>query len=683
MKRLFLLLIAGTLTAACGPSDPSSPAADTAGNAQPLKSGVELDGMDTTVRPQDDFFAYANGNWVRNNEIPDDRSSWGSFQMLADNGLKQLRTIVEESADAREDAEAAKISAFYRAWMDEQRVAAAGLEPVADLLEQIDALSTHDDVVRFFGEHNEIGIDGPLSVFIGQDRKAPDTYITIIQQSGLGLPDRDYYFDDSERGQELLAAYTEYAADLLRLADHPSPADAAATIVALETTIADGHWDQVRNRDANATYNKVTSAELGELLGNINATQFFEGLGIGEQTHYIARQPSFLEAYNAMFVEQPVSAWQDYLRLRVLSSFAPFLTEELVTAQFDFYGRTLQGRKEQQDRWKRAINSLNRNLGELLGQVYVRKHFPPEAKVRMDRLVANLILAYEESISQLDWMSDETKAKALDKLAKFTPMIGYPDEWRDYTSLEVSADELVRNIRNARIHEHYRQVDKLGKPVDKGEWFMSPQTVNAYYNPPANQIVFPAAILQPPFFDLEADDARNYGAIGMVIGHEIGHGFDDQGSKYDGDGNLNNWWTDADRERFEERTAALVAQYNRYEPLPGLNINGELTLGENIGDLGGTAIALRAYELSLDGAEAPIIDGMTGRERFFLGLAQVWRSKYRNEAVELQVKSDPHSPAYFRVNGVVRNIDAFYETFGVGPDDEHFLPADERVRIWR
>lgn len=470
---------------------------------------------------------------------------------------------------------------------------------------------------------------------------------------------------------------------MLSLSGYADAADAALRIVALETALAEHQWTRVENRQAEKTYNKVSGDEFAATLSNLDTARYLEGIGVGTQANLIVSQPSYLDGLNSLFTEIPVATWREYLRLQIVDSFASVLSSDLGERRFDFYGRLLQGRESQQDRWKRAIGALNANMGELLGQIYVERHFPPEAKRRMDELVGNLIRAYEESISNLDWMSDETRIKALEKLAKFTPMIGYPDKWRDYSELEISPDDLVTNIRSARTFEHYRQVDKLGTPVDRSEWFMSPQTVNAYYSPTRNQIVFPAAILQPPFFDLNADDARNYGAIGMVIGHEIGHGFDDQGSKYDGDGNLQNWWTDEDRERFEARTGKLVEQFNGHEALPGLFVNGELTLGENIGDLGGTAIALRAYELSLNGEEAPIIDGMTGRERFFLGLAQVWRSKYRDEAIELRVKSDPHSPPYFRVNGVVPNIDAFYETFDVREGDAHYLPPGERVRIWR
>lgn len=681
MNRYRFTLLAAWLLAGCGQSPLPS---DAAAAPQPrLDSGIDQDGMDLSVRPQDDFFAYANGKWVNTTEIPADQSAWGSFQLLRDNGLEQLRTIIKDASDGGANDRGAKIAAYYDAWLDEDRIDSLGIAPIADLLTEIDALENHEQVVAFFGARNELGIDGPIGLYVGQDRKSPDEYIVIAGQSGLGLPDRDYYFDETERGLELRAAYLDFVSAILSLSGHADAEAAAERTLALETQIAEHHWDKVENRDAEKTYNKVSGEELAAMLSNFDTDAFFAGIGSGVQEHLIVRQPSFLAAFNDMFPKVPLATWQDYLRLQVLTSYANFLTDEFVDTNFDFYGKTLQGREEQQARWKRAINSINGNLGELLGQIYVEKHFPPEAKHRLDELVGNLILAYEESINNLDWMSDDTKAKALDKLSKFTPMIGYPDKWRDYSNLQISNDDLVGNIRSSRVFEHYRQLDKLGTPVDRSEWSMSPQTVNAYYSPARNQIVFPAAILQPPFFDMDADDARNYGAIGLVIGHEIGHGFDDQGSKYDGEGNLRNWWTDDDRSRFEERTGALVEQYNGFEALPGLFVNGELTLGENIGDLGGAAIAMRAYELSLGGAEAPIIDGLTGRERFFLGMAQVWRSKYRDEALELRVKSDPHSPPYFRVNGVVPNVDAFYETFDVNDGDALYLPPEARVRIWR
>lgn len=682
MNKFIAYLATGFLLFGCSQTDaPADTPKDTA--AKSLKSGIDRAGMDFGVRPQDDFFAYANGTWIKETVIPADQSGWGSFQILSEAGLDQLQTIIQDVADSSDDAKTAKIGDFYNAYVDLERVNELGISPVADLLTQIDAVSSHTQVVEFFATTNELGIDGPFNFRIGQDVKSPDNYILITWQSGLGLPDRDYYFDESERGMELRTKYVNFIADLLSLSDYTDAKAAAERIMAVETQLAEHHWDKVDNRDPIKRYNKVSGEELAAMLANFDTNVFFNGVGTGVQDYVIVSQPSFVAAFNDLFPTVPVDTWKEYLRLQVLTAYANVLSQNFVDVNFDFFSKTLRGNEEQRPRWKRAINAINGSLGELLGQLYVEKHFPPEAKTRMMTMVNNLVLAYEESISNLEWMSDETKVKALDKLSKFTPMIGYPDKWRDYSELQISADDLVGNIRRARTFNHYRQVDKLGSPIDRSEWFMPPQRVNAYYNPPMNQIVFPAAILQPPFFVFDAEDARNYGGIGLVIGHEIGHGFDDQGSKYDGDGNLANWWTDEDRRRFEERTNMLVEQYNAFEPLPGFFINGKLTLGENIGDLGGASIALRAYEMSLDGKESPIIDGMTGKERFFLGMAQIWRAKYRDEVVELRVKNDPHSPAYYRVNGVVPNINEFYETFDVNEGDAHYLPKEERVVIWR
>lgn len=681
--KIHLVLIAGAaMLVGCGPQD----AADVT-TSEPqisLNSGIDLEGMDRSIRPQDDFFGYANNGWLKDVEIPADQSSWGSFNILYDNGLGQLQTIIEAAAaDVADSESGARIGNYYKAWMNEEKIDAAGLAPLRTILAEVDSLESHHDVVAFLGTSSELGIDLPFGLGISQDVKNPERYVVIAGQSGLGLPDRDYYFDESERGLEIRQQYQAYVESILGLANTDDAKAAAERIIGLETQLAEHQWTRVANRDPEARYNKYTDAELEELLSNLDLDTYFAGIGSGRQAYVIVGQPSYFEAFNELFTDIPITTWQEYLRLQVLGSFANFLNSDFVDVQFEYTGKTLRGQQEQTPRWKRAVSSINGNLGELLGQLYVEKHFPPEAKTRMEDMVQHLILAYEESIQNLAWMSDATRVKALEKLSKFSPKIGYPNKWRDYSSLDIADDDLVGNIMRARSFNHYRQIDKLGKPIDREEWFMSPQTVNAYYNPPMNQIVFPAAILQPPFFDLEAEDARNYGAIGMVIGHEIGHGFDDSGSQYDGDGNLKNWWTEEDRTRFEARTDLLVEQYNSLEALPGLFVNGKLTLGENIGDLGGAAIALRAYEISLGDEASPVIDGLTGNERFFLGAAQVWRSKSRAQATELRIKSDPHSPPIFRVNGVVPNVDAFYETFNVRAGDEHYLPAEKRVRIWR
>ena len=646
-------------------------------------SGLALQGMDLEVRPQDDFFAYANGRWMRETEIPADKSSWGSFNILHEKSLDQLQVIIQEAANNEtEDATQQSIGNYYKAFQDTETIDELGLSPLSTELVMIEIMETHADVASYFGRSNVFGIDSPLNFWIDQDAKDSTQYIVYFTQSGLGLPDRDYYFDETERGQEILKKYRAYIDQLMTLAKAKIGEQTVDNIIAIETALAEKHWTQVDNRNRDLTYNKLSNTALQALLPNYQLTLFLDGLGIGEQSKVIVRQPSYAQALNQIFTDTSVKQWQDYLRFKVLSTYAPYLPEAYEQLSFDFYQRTLSGQPEQQPRWKRAVNSINSNIGELLGQLYVAKHFPPEAKGRMVELVDQLIAAYRLSISELEWMSPTTREKALEKLATFTPKIGYPDKWKDYSSLEIKADELLGNIRRANQFNHQLQIDKLGKAVDRSEWFMAPQKVNAYYNPGMNEIVFPAAILQPPFFDINADDAVNYGGIGGVIGHEIGHGFDDQGSKYTGEGNLKNWWTDEDRKNFEQRTLNLIAQYSNYKPLPDLPINGELTLGENIGDLGGLSIALKAYELSLQGKPAPKMGKFSGQQRVFLGWAQAWRVKRRPELTGRLIKTDPHSPPKYRVNGVVPNIDAFYSAFDVQEGDGMYLSPEQRVRIW-
>jgi predicted metalloendopeptidase len=681
MRKLVLGLTGAALLAGC--EDNGTATQPTAETIAPLRSGVDVAAMDTSVRPQDDFYTYANGKWLESVEIPADQIGWGSYMTLRDEGLSRLRTIVEEiGADTAGSEAATKISAYYQAYLDEAKIESDGLAPVEDLMAEIEALDSHDAVAAFFGSGNVIGLDAPFNLYINQDDKDPDTYVINIVQSGLGLPDREYYFDDTERGRELRDEYVGFVEQMLSLSGHGDPAAAAQRIMTLETALAGHHWNKEDSRDRDRSYNRMSWAEFASALAKFDLDAYFAGLGAGRQDYVIVRQPSYLEAFNDIFTATDVADWRDYAQLKLILAYANFLPAAFVDANFEFYSKTLFGREEQQPRWKRAINSINGSMGELLGQLYVAKHFPPEAKERMVELVDNLMKAYADSIKNLDWMSAETKAQALEKLEKFTPKIGYPDKWKDYSELEVSADSLVKNVRNARAFNHFMEIDKLGAPVDRTEWFMAPQVVNAYYNPGMNEIVFPAAYLQPPNFQLDADDAYNYGAIGVTIGHEIGHGFDDQGSKYDGDGNLESWWTEADRARFEELTSGLVEQFNGFEALPGVFVNGEFTLGENIGDLGGMAIALKAYRMSLAGREPPIIDGFTGEERFFLGFAQSSRIKWREQMIEWLIKNDPHSPDVFRVNGVVPNVDAFYSTYNVAQGDGHYLPPEERVRIW-
>jgi len=681
MTKTLAALAASFLIAACGQESTTS---ETEAPAAPLQSGIETTGMDLTVRPQDDFYAYANGAWIEETEIPADQVGWGSYMTLRDDSFNDVKAIVDEVAADVEDSEAAaKIGNYYNAYMNEENVEALAISPLNDLFAEIDAIEDHAAMAAWFGGNDEIGIGGPFHTGIGQDDKDSTQYVFFVHQGGIGLPDKEYYTDDSERGLQLRDGYVALMEQLLTSSSYADASGAAARVMALETALAEQHWDKEDSRDADKTYNKVMDDELGELLSNFNIDGYFEGVGSGRQAYVVVGQPSYLEAFNTIFAETDLNTWKEYARLSTINAFASVLHKEIVDARFEFINKTLYGAEEQQPRWRRAIGSMNGAMGELLGQLYVEKHFPPEAKVRMNEMLYYLSEAYADSIKNLEWMSDETKEQALIKLSKFTPKVGYPDEWRDYSSLQVSGDDLIGNVRNARTFNHYRNIDKLGKPIDRNEWFMPPQTVNAYYNPSMNEIVFPAAYLQAPNFQLDAEDAYNYGAIGVTIGHEIGHGFDDQGSKYDGDGNLNNWWTDQDRANFEERTQGLIEQFNKFEALPGLFVNGEFTLGENIGDLGGTSIALKAYRMSLQGKESPVIDGFSGDERFFLGLAQSSRIKWREQLIELLIKSDPHSPDEFRINGVVTNVDDFYATYDVQEGDALYLPEDQRIRIWQ
>jgi predicted metalloendopeptidase len=646
-------------------------------------SGIDLSGMDTSVRPQDDFYRYANGKWLETTEIPDDEVGWGSYMTLRKESLKQSRVIVEAAAaDHQDDPAKKKIGDYYNAFVDEARIEELGIEPVADYLSQIGNLKTHADIVAFFGAANPAGIDAPFNLYVGQDDKEATSYILHLVQSGLGLPDRDYYSDSSERGEEIIGRYKSYLADILTLSGHSDGRGAAQRIFALESQLAEHQWNKIDNRDADKRYNKMSAAEFITMMSNLDMESYLQGIGIDLPETVIVVQPSYLTAFNQLFTTVGVDSWKDYLRANVLSSYASFLPSAFVETRFDFYSKFLYGRQEQQPRWRKAINSINGNLGELLGQLYVAKHFSPDSKARMNTMVDNLIAAYAESIKNLEWMSEETKQQSLVKLSKFTPKIGYPDKWKDYSALKIDSGDLFGNIQRSRTFGHDENMAKLGAPINRDEWFMAPQEVNAYYNPGLNEIVFPAAYLQPPNFIPNAEDAYNYGTIGTTIGHEIGHGFDDQGSKYDGDGNLKSWWTDTDRQQFEQRTQGLVEQFNKFEALPGLFVNGELTLGENIGDLGGTSIALKAYRMSLKGEKSPVIDGFSGEQRFFLGNAQSSRIKWRDQILEIIVKTDPHSPDIYRINGVFPNMEDFYKTYEVKEGDGLYLPKEQRVKIW-
>jgi predicted metalloendopeptidase len=679
IMKILMPFAALILVAACSEQPDTAPSKGAIAEI----SGIDLSGMDTSVRPQDDFYRYANGKWLANTEIPADEVGWGSYMTLRKESLEQSRVIVEAAAaDDQGDPAKKKIGAFFTAFIDEARIEALGIKPVTDYLNEIDNLKSHGDVAAFFGSSNPAGIDAPFNLYVGQDDKDATSYILHLVQSGLGLPDRDYYSDGSERGVEIIDRYKNYLAEILELSGHTDATAAAERIFSLESQLAKHQWSKVDNRDADKRYNKLTANAFLAMLSNLDVGTYLVGIGIDLPEHVIVVQPSYLSAFNQLFTRIEVETWQDYLRATVLSSYASYLPKAFVDRRFDFYSKFLYGREEQQPRWRKAISSINDNLGELLGQLYVDKHFSADSKARMITMVDNLIAAYAESIENLDWMSDKTKQQSLVKLSKFTPKIGYPDKWKDYSALHVDSGDLFGNIQRSRIFGHNENMAKLGAPINRDEWFMAPQEVNAYYNPGLNEIVFPAAYLQPPNFIPSAEDAYNYGTIGTTIGHEIGHGFDDQGSKYDGDGNLKSWWTDTDREQFEQRTQGLVEQFNKFEALPGLFVNGELTLGENIGDLGGTSIALKAYRMSLKGETSPVIDGFSGEQRFFLGDAQSSRIKWRDQILELIVKTDPHSPDIYRINGVFPNMADFYKTYDVKPGDGLFLPEDQRVKIW-
>ncbi len=654
-------------------------------DTQQLKSGINLDAMDNTITAGEDFFAYANGRWLEETDIPADKSNYSSFTKLADEAEASIKAIVEQisSADNIENGSPEqKIRDFYQAFMNEQSANTRGFQPLIEDLAALDEIDNSSALLSAMGNLLPMGVNQPVVAFVNQDSKQATQYALYLTQAGLSLPDRDYYLQEGERYEHARELLKNHVITLFELIGVDQADSLADDILALETVIAQHHWNRVDNRNRDKTYNKLDYAELRELSPGVDWNAFFASAEIPEQAFLIARQPSYLQALPEILDSASLDTWKNYLKFQLLDAYAAYLSEPFAQADFEFHRQGLQGITEQRPRWKRAIEGTNQIMGEQLGQIYVQRHFQPEAKQRMTELVENLREAYRQSILGLDWMGEETKQQALDKLAKFSPKIGYPDDWRDYSALSIAADDLVGNIKRGSHFDFRRNINKLGGPIDRGEWFMTPQTVNAYYNPPMNEIVFPAAILQPPFFYLDADNAVNYGGIGAVIGHEMGHGFDDQGSKSDGDGNLRNWWTDQDREEFQIRTAQLVEQYAAYDAIDGEHVNGELTLGENIGDLGGLSIAYKAWQNSLDGKPSPVIDGLTGQQRFFLGWAQVWQRLYRDEELKRRLKVDPHSPAKYRVNGVVTNMPTFYEAFEVNPEDSMYTAPENRVKIW-
>ncbi|ARD45372.1 M13-type metalloendopeptidase [Colwellia sp. PAMC 21821] len=688
MKKIITSAVCTSLLFIAGCNDNTSPKAAVEAPVMQktaLASGIDKANMDLSVRPQDNFYRYVNGAWLNNNEIPGDKTSIGSFYDLRDEADDNVKAIIEELAATKGlkmGSDEQKVADLFRSFMDTETRNAAGTAPIQAIFDRINSLKDKNELATFFGENQKVGVGSPLAFYISVDAKDSTRYATHVWQSGLGLPDRDYYFNETERFEELRSGYVAHIENMFNLAGLKDGKAAAQTIMALETKLAGFHWTKVESRDSTKRYNKFDVADLNTVTDAFNWTAFLEAQGVAAQKDLIVNQPSFVKGFGETFAATSLADWQTYLTFHTLSNFSSSLTTALGNENFDFFSKQLSGREEQRPMWKRGVSAVNSNLGEVIGKVYVARHFKPEAKTRMTELVENLRGAYGASIDDLEWMSDSTKKAAHVKLASFDPKIGYPDKWEDYSALVIKSDDLVGNYMRSGIVSHNKEVAKLGGPIDRQEWGMTPQTVNAYYNPTKNEIVFPAAILQPPFFNLNADDAVNYGGIGAVIGHEMGHGFDDQGSKYDGDGNMRNWWTDEDLAAFKVRTDNLVAQYSNYSVFDDLNVNGELTLGENIGDLSGVTIAYKAYKASLNGKEATVIDGLTGDQRFFMGYAQVWRGKMVEKSLRNRVATDPHSPAEFRALGSLSNMPEFYRAFDVKEGDAMYIAPEKRVKIW-
>jgi putative endopeptidase len=653
-------------------------------NQKELTSGINKKNMDTLVSPGDNFANYVNGTWYKNTKIPADKASYGAFDLLYDQSQKDVKSIIEDAAkgDNADGSDKQKIGDYFAAFMNRKDRDAKGIKPIQPDLKAIDLIANYTDLANYFGVSNRTGVTVPINIFVSQDSKNPNEYVLTTWQSGISLPEREYYTSTDAKMTDIRKKYVAHIEKMLQLCNIENPTENAAKVMALETTIASSHMKKEDTRDVVKLYNKYNTADLKTLMPDFDWKAMLKTAGMDKEKTIIISQVENTKSLNNIIKNTPLDTWKIYLKWGLINRNANRLNSALDKQDFEFYSKTLYGVEKPEEDWKRGVNAVNGALGEMVGKVYVEKHFSPEAKERMVTLVKNLLKAYTESIKKLDWMSAATKKQALAKVDKFMIKIGYPDTWRDYSALRVSKNDLYGNAVRANEFVYKRELDKLGKPVDRTEWGMTPQTVNAYYNPSLNEIVFPAAILQPPFFDLKADDAVNYGGIGAVIGHEIGHGFDDQGATFDGDGVMKNWWTLNDLTAFKAKTNALVAQYNGFKAFPDLNVNGDFTLGENIGDLGGLSIAIKAYKASLNGKEAPIMDGFTGMQRVFLGWGQVWGEKAREEAIRSQIAGDPHSPAKFRINGVVRNIPEFYEAFKIKSTDSLYLAPEKRVKIW-
>ncbi len=689
------IVLAAAVSAGCSKQDTESnsqasipPPSDESvqiSSVDPLDSGILLTNMDLNIRPQDDFYAYVNGKWLADTEIPADKARISVFSDLADKSDEDVKAIIEELAQKSElqhGSDEQKVADLFRSYMNAEHLETLGLSPLKTDFARIEQISNTDELLDHMIWSQNNGGGSPIIFYVGIDAKDSTRYAAHIYQGGIHLPDRDYYLEDTERFTNIRAAYLKHIETMFELAGLSNGKQAPKVILELETAIAKAHRTRVENRDSEKRYNKYLVSDLPKLTDKINWSHLLKAIKFSDQTELIINQPDFVQAFGELIESASLDDWKIYMTWQILNGSANFLTAALDEADFNFYGTVLNGQEEQLPRWKRGVNTVNRNLGEIIGKVYVSRHFKPEAKVRMLQLVENLRSAYGDSIDGLTWMSDETKKAAHRKLAAFTPKIGYPDRWEDYSKLDIQADDLLGNIRRSLLDNAEKDLERLHGPIRKWEWGMTPQTVNAYYSPTRNEIVFPAAILQAPFFNMDADDAVNYGGIGAVIGHEMGHGFDDQGSRYDGDGNLNNWWTESDLAAFKKLSSKLVDQYAAYQVFDDLNVNGELTLGENIGDLSGLTVAYRAYKMSQKNAEVLTIDGFTGDQRFFLGFGQIWRSKDREKALRNRVATNPHSPGNFRALGALSNMSEFNAQYAVKDGDKMYIPEENRIKIW-
>ncbi len=648
-----------------------------------LVSGIVRDNFDQKTRPQDNFYQYVNGGWLHSFKLPDDKSRYGTFDELQEQSKRDVQSILLSLGKKKSiSAEEKKALAAYQAFMDLKKLDQLGASPIQPLLAEINKIQDKKSLSAQIAKSLEYGVETPLTWFVMPDKRDSMKNQVYFHQSGLGLPDRDYYLEQSPRFNAIRNAYLNYMEDMLKLAGYSSVKASAERVLALETQIAEVQWSRVENRQSDKTYNLRKTSELARVMNVMNWQAMSQVWQLENHTEVVIHQPSYIRGLAQIFKKTDLQSWKDYLALRTVSAFAKYLSAEFVLRDFEFYGKVLRGVTMLKPRWERGVEHTNQIIGQAVGKAYVKKHFRPEAKARMDKMVKNLTRAYTKTIQRLDWMSEETKNRALVKLEKFRPMIGFPEKWEDYSALELRPDDLFGNYQRSVKWFYNRSREDLSKPVDRTRWIINPQLVNAGYNPTTNQIFFPAGILQPPFFNVKADDAVNYGAIGTAIGHEISHGFDDQGAQYDGDGNLKNWWTSQDKAEFEKRSQRLIDQFNKFYPFRDAHVNGELTLGENIGDLSGVIIAFEAYKMSLKGKKSRVIDGFTGEQRFFLGFAQIWRNVYREAALRKRLRTDSHAPPQYRVLGTLKNVPAFYQAFDVKNTDKMYLKPEDRVIIW-